>query len=69
MKEGAYDYLTKPFNMDDIQMKVERALHVKRTEVLLKKGKTLCLSLIILLPIVIGLGITLGILWKGIQAI
>ena len=30
MKLGAYDYLTKPFNMDDLIMKVERALERRR---------------------------------------
>ena len=30
MKVGAYDYLTKPFNMDDLIMKVERALERRR---------------------------------------
>lgn len=30
MKVGAYDYLTKPFNMDDLVMKVERALERRR---------------------------------------
>ena len=30
MKLGAYDYLTKPFNMDDLVMRVERALERRR---------------------------------------
>ncbi len=30
MKVGAYDYLPKPFNMDDLIMKVERALERRR---------------------------------------
>lgn len=64
MKEGAYDYITKPFHMDDIQLKVERALHNKKTEALLRKSKILFLSLIILMPILVSLGIILGIFWK-----
>jgi DNA-binding NtrC family response regulator len=67
MKEGAYDYITKPFHMDDIRLRVERALHVKKTEASLKKIKGLFLSMIILLPVLIGLGIIFGILWKGGQ--
>jgi NtrC-family two-component system response regulator AlgB len=30
MREGAYDYLTKPFSLDQIQHAIERALEVKR---------------------------------------
>ncbi|MCJ7769627.1 MAG: response regulator [Dehalococcoidales bacterium] len=30
MKVGAYDYLTKPFNLDDLIMRVERALERRR---------------------------------------
>src|ERR1700685_1601642 len=35
MKAGAYDYVTKPFSLDEIQHAVDRALEVKelRTEV------------------------------------
>jgi len=60
MKEGAYDYITKPFHMEDIQMKVERALSVKKTEASLKKVRGLFLSFIILIPILVSLGILLG---------
>jgi two-component system response regulator AtoC len=66
MKEGAHDYITKPFHMDDIQLKVERALHIKKTAAALRKGKTLSVSLVVLMPIVVSLGVILGILWKGI---
>ncbi|MBA4424204.1 MAG: hypothetical protein C0390_14085 [Syntrophus sp. (in: bacteria)] len=59
MKEGAYDYITKPFHMEDIKMKVERALSVKKTEASLKKVRGLFLSLIILIPVVAGLVILL----------
>ena len=65
MKEGAYDYLTKPFHLEDIQLKVERALSVRKTEMSLKKVKSLILTLIILIPILISLGIIFGIFWKG----
>jgi DNA-binding NtrC family response regulator len=67
MKEGAYDYLTKPFHMEDIQMKVEKAIHVKRTEASLKKIKNLFLTLIILIPILVSLGIIFGIFWKDLK--
>lgn len=67
MKEGAYDYLTKPFHLEDIQLKVEKAIHVKRTEASLKRIKGLFLTLIILIPILVSLGIIFGIFWKGVK--
>ena len=30
MKVGAYDYVTKPFNLDDLNLRVEKALERKR---------------------------------------
>ena len=65
MKEGAYDYLIKPFHIEDIQLKIERALNIRKTEMSLKKVKGLILTLIILIPVLISLGIIFGILWKG----
>jgi two-component system response regulator PilR (NtrC family) len=66
MKEGVYDYITKPFHMEDIRLKVERALKAKKTEEALKKIKGLFLSLIILMPVLVTLGVIFGIFWKGI---
>ena len=66
MKEGVYDYLTKPFHMEDIQLKVERALNVRKTEMSLKRVKSLILTLIILIPVLISMGIIFGIFWKGV---
>ncbi len=65
MKEGAFDYITKPFHMEDIRMKVERALHVKKTEASLKRVKGLFLSFLILMPVLVSLGIIFGIFWQG----
>ncbi len=64
MKEGAYDYIVKPFHMEDIRLKVERALHVKKTEASLKRVKGLFLSFIVLIPVLVSLGIIFGIFWK-----
>ena len=63
MKEGAYDYITKPFHMEDIQLKVERAVHVKKTEASLKRLKGMILSLVITIPVLISMGIIFGIFW------
>jgi putative two-component system response regulator len=32
MKEGAYDYITKPFNLDEVALSVDRALEKRRLE-------------------------------------
>jgi HD-GYP domain-containing protein (c-di-GMP phosphodiesterase class II) len=32
MKQGAYDYLTKPFNLDEVTLSVARALEKRRLE-------------------------------------
>ncbi len=66
MKKGAYDYIAKPFHMEDIRLKVERAFKTRKTEEALKKVKGLFLSLIILMPVLVTLGIIFGILWKRI---
>jgi putative two-component system response regulator len=32
LKQGAYDYITKPFNLDEVVLSIERALEKKRLE-------------------------------------
>lgn len=64
MKEGAYDYITKPFHMEDIAIRVERAINVRKTETSLKKVRGLFTTFIIMIPVLICLGIILGFLWK-----
>ena len=32
MKQGAYDYITKPFNLDDVALSLDRALEKRRLE-------------------------------------
>lgn len=64
MKQGAYDYVTKPVIMEDLRMKVERMLNAKKTEDSLKTFRNLFWSLIISVPIWLILGIVLGLVWK-----
>jgi DNA-binding NtrC family response regulator len=64
MKSGADDYVTKPIRMDDVRIKVERALNIRRAEDSLRKVKGLLWGLIISIPIWLVLGIILGIVWK-----
>ena len=65
MREGHCDCIPKPFQMDDIQMTLERGLRIKKKEELLKKSKILLLSLIVTMPIWVSLGVILTIFWKG----
>lgn len=66
MKEGAYDYITKPVNLEDVRIKVERAIHVKSVEKSLKKVNGLLWAVIISVPIWMILGIVVGRVWMGL---
>jgi len=60
MKKGAKDYLVKPFQFDEIKMKIERALVEKDMNKQLKSNKGLIWSLIISIPLWLILGIILA---------
>ncbi|MHB8772549.1 MAG: response regulator [Syntrophales bacterium] len=64
IKEGAYDYMIKPFQMEDIRIKVERALNARKAEKSLRSTTGLLWALILSIPIWLVLGILLGIVWK-----
>lgn len=66
MKQGAYDYITKPVNLEDVRIKVERAIHVKTVEKSLKKVNGLLWAVIVSVPIWLILGMVVGIIWKGL---
>lgn len=60
MKKGAKDYLVKPFQFDEIKMKIERALVEKDMNKQLKSNRGLIWSLIISIPLWLILGIILA---------
>jgi len=64
IKEGAYDYVTKPFQLEDFRVKVERALSAKRMRKSFKTTKGLLWGFILSIPLWLILGIILGIVWK-----
>ena len=64
IKEGAYDYLVKPVHLEDIRIKVERALSTRKTEKSLKSMTGLLWGVILSIPIWLILGIVLGFVWK-----
>jgi len=64
IKNGAYDYIVKPFNLEDLRIKVERAIMTKQLKSSLKNVSGILWALIISVPIWIILGIVLGFVWK-----
>jgi DNA-binding NtrC family response regulator len=65
MKRGAYDYITKPLQLEDVRIKVERALHTKGLEKSLKKLSGIAWAILISIPIWLILGIILGKIWRS----
>jgi len=64
VRDGAYDYITKPFQFDDLQIKIDRAVQSRRMDNALKKFSGIMWALIVSIPVWIILGILLGIVWK-----
>ena len=64
MKQGAYDYVTKPLELEDVRIKVERALHTNALEKSLKKVTGIVWAVLISVPIWLILGIIFGKAWK-----
>ena len=64
MKKGAYDFISKPFKMEELEVIVKRAL--ERHTLLRKLGifRGLTLALIISVPFWLILGIVLALVWK-----
>ncbi len=64
IKHGAYDYIAKPVQLDEVRIKVERALHTKKLERSIKRLTGIAWAIIISIPIWIILGIILGKVWR-----
>jgi two-component system response regulator PilR (NtrC family) len=60
VKKGAKDYITKPFNIDEIRLKMERVLLEKSLQGRLKNIQGVVWALIISIPIWLILGIILA---------
>ena len=63
IKKGATDYITKPFNIDEIKVKIERALLEKNLQGRLKNSQGIVLALIISIPVWLVLGIVMAKIW------
>jgi DNA-binding NtrC family response regulator len=64
IRQGAYDYITKPVNLEDVRIKIERAMHVRTVERSLKKTSGFLWAVVISVPLWLILGIILGIIWE-----
>jgi DNA-binding NtrC family response regulator len=64
IKNGAKDYLSKPFNLDEIKLKVERALMERSLQGRLRNVRGMAWGLLISIPVWLFLGITLARLMK-----
>jgi len=60
MKDGAFDYLTKPINLDELRVKIERGLERMRLHRSLSFLKGINWSLVISIPLWLILGIILA---------
>jgi DNA-binding NtrC family response regulator len=59
MQVGAVDFLSKPCNVGELRVRVDRALDIRAWQVRLRKNRLLTLSLILSLPLWIILGVIL----------
>lgn len=60
IQKGAYDYLTKPFQVEDVQIKIDRALEKRGLRRRLNRASGIIWALIISIPIWLLLGIALA---------
>jgi DNA-binding NtrC family response regulator len=60
IKKGAYDYLTKPFHIEEVRLKISRALEKKGLMHSLKTANGIIWALFISIPIWLILGIILA---------
>jgi two-component system response regulator PilR (NtrC family) len=60
IKKGAYDYLTKPFHIEEVRLKINRAMERKGLTSSLKTANGIIWALLISIPIWLILGIVLA---------
>ena len=64
IKAGAYDYITKPINLDELELIINRALEKKRLINQLNSLKGILIAALISIPIWLILGVIIGWIWK-----
>ncbi len=60
IKKGAYDYITKPFHMEDVKLRIERAFEKKNLRERLSTIQGFAWALLFSIPIWLILGIILA---------
>ncbi len=64
MKVGAYDYVPKPFQLEDIRLRMERALERRRLRKSLRTMRGLIWGLVLSIPVWLILGVLFAFFWK-----
>lgn len=64
MKNGAFDYLIKPVDLDELKLKIERGLEKKNMGKSIKTLKGINWAMIVSIPIWLALGIVLAYITK-----
>jgi two-component system response regulator PilR (NtrC family) len=64
IKDGAYDYITKPFHMEDVRFRIERAFEEKSLRGRLGTAQGFAWALLFSIPVWLVLGIILAKLLK-----
>ena len=65
MNRGADDYITKPFHLEDVKLRIAKALEKQALKGRLKTAQGLAWGLMLSIPLWLLLGIILVILFKG----
>jgi DNA-binding NtrC family response regulator len=64
IKKGAFDFIPKPFTMEELEVIIDRALEQHHLFSQLGIFRGLTLALIVSVPLWLILGILLGLIWK-----
>ena len=65
INRGADDYITKPFHLEDVKLRISKALEKQTLKGRLKTAQGLACGLMLSIPLWLLLGIILVILFKG----
>jgi len=64
MAQGAYDYVTKPFSFDNLDLRIKRCLEAKLSHERAKSAKAFTMILLLSIPFWIILGLVLALIFR-----